>query len=82
MKKEFNEPQRLVGGLPRLTAKGVDFDRFPMDGILKQAMTKSEDEFCDALGILQAMHQAGRREAGIFLVGLLAHSDDDWKTRT
>lgn len=29
-------------------------------------------------------HASGRAqgEAGIFLVGLLAHSDDDWKTRT
>ena len=82
MKKEFNEPQRLVSSLPRLTAKGLGFNRFPMEGVLKQAMTESAKEFSEALSILQAMHQAGRREAGVFLLGLLAHSGDDWKIRT
>ena len=28
------------------------------------------------------MHRAGRRDAGIFLLGLLAHSGDNWRVRT
>ena len=34
-----------------------------------------------ALGLLQVMHGAGREEAGVFLLGLLAHSGDDSRRR-
>lgn len=82
MEKTFSESPKVISGLPRLTTKGVAFNKFPLDSLLKQAITESENEFGNITSILQAMHRAGRREAGIFLLGLLAHSGDDWKTRT
>ena len=78
MEKESAE----LGKVPRLTPEGVDFAKVHIDPIIKQAMSGSEREFSDALGILQVMHRAGRSEAGIFLLGLLSHSGDDWKRRT
>lgn len=82
MVKEFDELRRMVGRVPWLTSKGLDLTKFPLDGVLKQAVRESEEEFRGALGVLQAMHHAGRQEAGIFLLGLPAHSGDDWNRRT
>lgn len=82
MGKEFDEFRRIVGRVPWLTSKGLDLTKFPIDSVLKQAVAGSEKEFCGALSILQTMHRAGRCEAGVFLLGLLAHSGDDWKRRT
>lgn len=80
MSKELEEFRRSVGRVPWLTSKGLDLTKFPIDSILKQAVA-SQEESKGAFSILHAMHRAGRREAGVFLLGLLAHSGDDWKRR-
>lgn len=45
-------------------------------------MSADEKEFRGAAGVLRQMHVEGRKEAGIFLLGLLAHSGEDWQKRT
>lgn len=81
MGKEYQAFRRALGKVPWLTSKGLDFARFPLDDVLKQAVKRDDQQLTGALGVLQAMHQAGRDEAGIFLLGLLAYSGDDWKRR-
>lgn len=63
--------------VPWITEDGcLDLNEFPIDSVLKQAMSKDESIFRTACRVLQAMHLVGRFEAGVFLCGLLAHNDD------
>jgi hypothetical protein len=82
MGKGLDELRGVVGRVPWLTSKGLDLAEFPIDGVLKEAVGRNEEEFSNAVSLLQTMHRAGRTEAGVFLLGLLAHSGDDWKRRT
>lgn len=59
MAKELDELRRVVGRVTWLTSKGLYLTKFPTDGVLKQATADNEEEFRGALGMLQAMHQAG-----------------------
>lgn len=81
MRRELRKPRKIVGRVPRLASRRPDVTKLPTDNVLRQAMAEIEDEFRGALSVLQTMHRAGREEAGIFLLGLLAHSSDDWKRR-
>ena len=78
MEKKADE----LGKVHWLSPKGIDCAKVHIDTVIKQAMAGSEGEFSGALEVLQVMHRTGRSEAGIFLLGLLAHSGDDWKRRT
>ena len=78
MEKEINE----LGKVSWRSSAGIDVAKVHIDTIVKQAVSGNEPAFSRALEILQVMHRAGRFEAGIFLLGLLAHSGDDWKRRT
>ena len=78
MAKEIDE----LGKVSWRSSAGIDFTKVHLDTIVKQAVSGNEGAFSRALEILQGMHRAGRSEAGIFLLGLLAHSGDDWKRRT
>ena len=60
---------------------GLDLAKFPIDGILKQAVGSDEEQFRSAVRMLQSMCGCGRTEAGVFLLGLLATCDDDWEKR-
>ena len=82
MGKELDEFRSVVGRVPWLTRKGLDLSKFPIDGVLKQAMAESGHDFLGALGVLEAMHRRGRLEAGVFLLGLLVSSGDNWGRRT
>lgn len=67
---------------PWLTADGyLDPSRLPLDPYLDQAVSEDEKKSRNGIGILSMMHGHGRREAGIFLVGLLVHAPDDWEKR-
>lgn len=59
----------------------MDLTKFPLDDILRRAVGENEEEFRGAWGIPETMQQLGRIEAGVFLLGLLACSGDDWKRR-
>lgn len=81
MGEDFAAIRRQLGNVPWLTKNGLDLARFPIGGVLRQVVHGSEEEVRAGLRVLQAMQQRGRVEAGIFLLGLLSSSEDDWKRR-
>ncbi len=61
-----------------ITPKGfIDFGKFPIESVLRQAMDEDEERFRSACSILETMVGLGRPEAGIFLLGLLSYHRDD-----
>ncbi len=67
---------------PWLTEDGLDLGKFPIDPILRQALSCDGDERDVAIRFLNSMLLNGRAEAGIFLMGMLAGSPgDDLKQR-
>ena len=63
---------------PWITKEGyLDWAKFPIDSVLKQALSPKYDEFQSACRTLTSMYSAGRTEAGIFLFGLLIHNADN-----
>jgi hypothetical protein len=71
-----------AGTTPWFTKEGFfDPARFPIDNILQQAVGSDEDEFRSALRMLQAMHHHGRKEPGVFLLGMLVTWNDNWEQR-
>ena len=68
--------------VPWITKNGsLDPAKFPIEGILQQAMDNDARNFQSGLRILGTMHQSGREEAGVFLLRLLVASDDSWDRR-
>ena len=64
--------------VPWITKDGyLDLAKFPIDSVLKQAISSKEEDFQSACRTLTSMYAAGRSEAGIFLFGLLIHNADD-----
>jgi len=64
--------------VPWITKEGYfDPSKFPIDGVLKQALSKDFGQFHSGCSRLQTMHQHGREEAGIYLLGLLRHYQND-----
>ena len=51
--------------------------KLPLDPILKQALHGESEAFRDACSVLKSIAARGGREAGVFLLGLLAHYRDD-----
>ncbi|OHB79402.1 MAG: hypothetical protein A2W31_13030 [Planctomycetes bacterium RBG_16_64_10] len=75
-------PEKSIGRVPWLTKDGFfDPAKFPIDSILKQTLDTDEHAFRSGVGLLQSMCVHGRREAGIFLLGLLLASDDNLERR-
>jgi len=74
--------KKLAGDVPWITKEGfVDFGKFPIDSILKQALSEDRQESISGLTALRSMHSGGRTEAGVFLLGLLAICGDHWERR-
>jgi len=72
--------QRL--GVPWVTKDGfVDMAKSPLDGTLKQAVGKDEEEFSSSCRTLVSMNAASRSEAAIFLYGLLIHNKRNIKRK-
>ncbi len=68
--------------VPWITPDGyLDPAKFPIGGILQQAMAADTRTFESAVRMLQMMYGGGRNEAGVFLLGLLVASGDDWDRR-
>ncbi len=75
-KKEDDILKKL--NLPWITDDGyLDWAKFPIDSVLKQALSLEDQVFRSACRTLASMYAAGRAEAGIFLFGLLIHNPDD-----
>ena len=63
---------------PWLTERGVDLSKYPIDTVLRQALSENQEQFRSGCALLKSMRYAGRTEAGVFLVGLLGHYPEDY----
>lgn len=63
---------------PWLTEQGLDLSRFPIDSVLRQALSPNEEEFRTACCLLRSMSYGGRVEAGVFLLGLLRQYPENY----
>ena len=74
--------KKQLGNVPWITKDGnFDLTRFPIDNILKQALSQDDQEFKTGLNVLSSMCGYGRTEAGVFLMGVLLNCDDNWEKR-
>ena len=72
------KPEDLIGKVPWITKDGFfDPAKFPIDSVLTQALDADPGKFRSGVRLLRSMCGHGRREAGIFLLGLLLASDGD-----
>ena len=55
---------------------------YPIDGVLRQALSSKEQEFRSACSILKSMCSAGRIEAGVFLLGLQKRYPENYERLT
>jgi len=75
-------PENLPRNEPWMTKEGFfDSTKFPIDNVLKHALSDDDRVFRSGLRILRLMSHEGRIEAGVFLLGLLVHCDDNWEKR-
>src|SRR6266481_4308899 len=74
--------QRPKPRLPSITEDGFrDPAQFPIDSVLKQALSDDRQEFQSAVSLLRSIYNHDRKEAGVFLIGLLLTCGDDWEKR-
>ena len=59
----------------------LDPVRFLIEPVLKQALSDDRQEFHSAVGLLRSMYNYERKEAGVFLIGLLLTCGDNWEKR-
>ena len=59
----------------------LDPARFPIEPVLKQALSDDRQEFHSAVSLLRSMYNYERKEAGVFLIGLLLTCGDNWEKR-
>jgi hypothetical protein len=71
-----------VAEAPWLTEQGLDLSRFPIDSVLRQALSPNEEQFRTGCSLLKAMSYGGRVEAGVFLLGLLRQYPEDYARLT
>jgi hypothetical protein len=75
--------KKLLGNVPWITKSGdLDLTRFPIDNVLKQALSEDAQEFKTGLSVLSSMCGYGSTEAGVFLLGVLLNCDDNWEKRS
>jgi hypothetical protein len=69
--------KKLPENVPWITKEGYfDPTKFPIDSVLKQAISDDDGEFRSGLRTLGLMNSQGRKEAGVFLLGLLVTCGD------
>jgi hypothetical protein len=74
--------EKHLENVPWITKEGFfDPAKYPIDDALKQALAEDHQESRSGLYLLQQMHNRGRKEAGVFLLGLLAICGDHWERR-
>ena len=74
--------KKVLGNVPWITKDGhFDLAQFPIEGVLKQALSYDDQEFKTGLNMLGSMYGHGRTEAGVFLLGLLVNCEDHWEKR-
>ena len=66
IKKEYN--------IPWLTEDGyIDFSKNPIEGPAKDSLSNDEGKFRNAYRLLGCMSNEGRKDAAIFLFGLICY---------
>ena len=76
------DSKKLFGNVPWITKDGnLDLTKFPIDNILKQALSGDMGAFRSGVNTLRSMHDHGRDEAGIFLLGLLVACNENLERR-
>jgi hypothetical protein len=74
--------RKLFGNVPLITTEGyIDPAHFPIESVLKQALSDDDQEFVTGLNMLRSMYAHGRTEAGVFLLGRFVNCDDNWEKR-
>ena len=74
--------KRPKSRLPGITKDGfIDPAQFPIDSVLKQALSDDRQDFQSAVSLLRSMYNYERKEAGVFLIGLLLTCGDNWEKR-
>ena len=63
---------------PWFTSEGIDLSLYPIDNVLRQALSADEQQFRTGCTLLKSMCCSGRTEAGVFLLGLLKRHPDDY----
>jgi len=80
MPKSHDPARRAKGlvGIPWLAEDGsLDPARFPIEGLLQQALDRDDGNFRTACTMLQSLCSHGRSEAGVYLLGLLCFYQGD-----
>ena len=63
---------------PWLTNVGLDLSLYPIDSVLRLALSQDGEEFRSGCTFLASMCNAGRPEAGIYLLGLTCNFAQDY----
>ena len=64
---------------PWFTAQGIDLALYPIDGVLRNALSADDEQFRSACSILNSMCSGGRLEAGVFLLGLQRRYSENYE---
>jgi hypothetical protein len=76
------DPKKRHGKYPLITKDGCfDPGKFPIDRVLKQALSDDDEQFRSGRNMLGSMYGHGRAEAGVSLLGLLVNCEDNWEKR-
>jgi len=74
--------KKQLRNVPWMTKEGFfDSTKFPIDNVLKHALSDDDRVFRSGLRTLRLMFHQGRIEAGVFLLGLLVNCEDNWEKR-
>ena len=74
--------QRPQANLPGILDDGFrDPTGFPIDPVLKHALSQNRREFNPAVSLLRCMWNCDREEAGVFPIGLLLTRGNNWEKR-
>ncbi len=72
LKKTYN--------VPWLTEEGdMDFSKYPIEHLTKDSLSNDERKFLNACRLLGCMTNEGRKDAAIFLFGLICYYSNDIK---
>ena len=72
-------PQMQSTVPPWLTSQGIDLALYPIDGVLRKALSSKDEDFRAACSILSSMCSAGRVDAGVFLIGLQKYYPENYE---
>ena len=75
--------RRASNGFPPILEDAFhDPENCSIDPVAKVALSDNRQEYTWALSLLRNMYEFGRDEAGVFQIGLLMTSGDNWEKRT